>query len=41
MMADYESGERRFDIVPGANRYPEDNFVGTNAFGAVYGGTGR
>ena len=36
MMADYESGERRFDIVPGANRYPEDNFVGTNAFGAVY-----
>ena len=39
MMADYESGERRFDIVPGANRYPEDNFVGTNAFGAVYGGT--
>ena len=39
MMADYESGERRFDIVPGANRYPEDNFVGTNAFGAVCGGT--
>ena len=38
MMADYESGERRFDIVPGANRYPEDNFVGTNAFGAVYRG---
>ena len=37
MMADYESGERRFDIVPGANRYPEDNFVGTNAFGAVCG----
>ena len=29
MIADYESGERRFDIVPGANRYPEDGFVGT------------
>ena len=38
MIADYESGERRFDIVPGANRYPEDGFVGTNAFGAVYRG---
>lgn len=36
MIADYESGERRFDIVPGANRYPEDGFVGTNTFGAVY-----
>ena len=40
MIADYESGERRFDIVPGANRYPEDGFVGTNAFGAVYRGIG-
>ena len=39
MIADYESGERQFDIVPGANRYPEDGFVGI-AFGAVYRGIG-
>jgi Lon protease-like protein len=41
MMKDYESGERnekRFEIVPGFNRYPEDQFVNTNAFGALFRG---
>ena len=34
----YETGERTFDIVPGFGRLPEDAFVDTNAFGAVYRG---
>jgi len=34
----YEKGERTFDIVPGFGRLPEDEFVNTNAFGAVFRG---
>ena len=34
----YEKGERTFDIVPGFGRLPEDDFVNTNAFGAVFRG---
>ena len=34
----YETGARSFDIVPGFGRLPEDEFVDTNAFGAVFRG---
>lgn len=34
----YEKGERTFDIVPGFGRLPEDEFLNTNAFGAVFRG---
>ena len=34
----YETGERTFDIVPGFGRLPEDEFMNTNAFGAVFRG---
>jgi len=34
----YEAGARQFDIVPGFGRLPEDEFVNTNAFGALFRG---
>jgi Lon protease-like protein len=34
----YESGARSFDIVPGFGRLSEDEFIDTNAFGAVFRG---
>ena len=38
IMDAYEAGERQFDIVPGFGRLPEDEFVNTNAFGALFRG---